>query len=113
MQPVGDGMFVMTAGRAGPEGLHTLCLDFLKSDLPAKLRTRFGGIVADLPPVLESADGPLLARGFDQLVLVVRAAATPVRYVQDAARALPSEPAIILNGGETNLPRWLRRLTSR
>jgi len=66
-------------------------------------------IIADLPALLQSASGALLAESFDNTVLVVRAAVTPLPRVREAISTLNTEPVVMLNGTRSNLPDWLRR----
>jgi len=66
-------------------------------------------IVADLPPILGSEVGPYVTDLFAPLVLVVRAASTPVVQVQHAVRELPVQPTVLLNQTSSAVPSWLRR----
>jgi Mrp family chromosome partitioning ATPase len=109
VQPLGEDLSVITAGQPDQHSTHALSARLLKSDLVRQMATRYGVVVADLPPALESTVGPSLARATDRLVLVVRAATTPMRQVQEAIVTLPAEPAVLLNGTQSDLPRWLDR----
>lgn len=78
-------------------------------DLIAQLRSRFGLIVLDLPPVLNSTDTQVLARLADQIVLVVRAQVTPAKLVRQALDELGEESllGVVLNDSRPDLPSWL------
>jgi Mrp family chromosome partitioning ATPase len=113
IQLLDDDLFVLTAGRTRNLSPQTLCVEFLRTDLQAQLRRRFSMLVGDLPPILESSGATALAGAFDKLLLVVRAARTATARARDAAGALPTKPAVLLNGTRSNLPRWLSQLTRR
>jgi Mrp family chromosome partitioning ATPase len=108
LYPVGDGLTVMPTGdfNVSPARLAT---EFLASNLLNELREDFKVIVADLPAILESTYAALLARAFDQRLLVVRARVTPVSMVREAMSQLDKEPAVLLNGTYSKVPRRLRR----
>jgi succinoglycan biosynthesis transport protein ExoP len=78
-------------------------------DVMTELRSRFGLIVLDLPPVLNSTDTEVLARLADQIVLVVRAGVTPAKLVRQALDQLGEETllGVVLNDSRSDLPSWL------
>lgn len=106
---VDEGLTVMTAGDVtGPPS--RLAKDLVSSSLLAELRVDFEVVIADLPAVLHSASGAVLAQAFtDNTVLVVRAAETPILKVREAVSALDADPVVMLNGTHSMIPSWLRR----
>jgi Mrp family chromosome partitioning ATPase len=80
-------------------------------DVIAQLRSQFGLIVLDLPPVLNSTDTQVLARLADQIVLVVRAEVTPAKLVRQALDQLGEDRllGVVLNESRTDLPSWLEQ----
>jgi hypothetical protein len=54
-----------------------------------------------------------MARVFDEILLVVRAGVTPAARVREAAADLPVAPNVLLNGSESSLPGWIRRLLGK
>jgi Mrp family chromosome partitioning ATPase len=78
-------------------------------DVIAQLRSRFGLVILDLPPVLNSTDTQVVAPLADQLVLVVRAAVTPAKLVRQALDRLTEEKllGVVLNDSRPDLPSWL------
>jgi Mrp family chromosome partitioning ATPase len=108
---VDDGLTVMTAGDLGTSPAR-VARELVSSSLLSELQVEFEVIIADLPALLQSASGALLAEAFEKRVLVVRAAVTPVGRVREAIDLLPAEPAVVLNGARSNLPAWLRQFFS-
>jgi Mrp family chromosome partitioning ATPase len=105
---VDEGLTVMTAGDITSPPSR-LAKELASSSLLEELQVDFEVIIADLPALLQSASGALLAESFDNTVLVVRAAVTPLPRVREAIAALNTEPVVMLNGTRSNLPDWLRR----
>lgn len=103
-----EGLTVMTAGNIG-RSPGRLANEFARSGVLTELQVEFEVVVADLPPLLHSATGPLLAEMFDCRLLVVRAGVTPIARVREAIELLPADPAVMLNGTRSSLPRWVRR----
>jgi Mrp family chromosome partitioning ATPase len=108
---VARGVTVMPAGDVGNSSSR-LANEVLASNLLKELQGEFDVIVADLPALLHSAAGPLLADAFEQLLMVIRADITPASKVREAAAHLRSEPSVLLNGTESSLPPRLNRLFS-
>ena len=69
-------------------------------------------VIVDLPSILGSYYGALVARTAESLLLVVRAAATPSSLVSRARDELKQQrvEGIILNQVHTRIPRWLQSL---
>src|SRR5256885_935098 len=64
--------------------------------------------IAALPPLLGCTFGQNVAAWFSALLLVVRTRVTPVARIREATAHLPVEPRVLLNGAQSDLPRWLR-----
>jgi Mrp family chromosome partitioning ATPase len=105
---VDENLTVMAAGDvSGPPS--RLARELASASLLSELQADFEVVVADLPALLQSATGALLAQAFDNTVLVVRAAATPVATVREAVSALDSQPVVMLNGTLSAIPEWVRK----
>ena len=110
VHPLADGISVATVGAAAGTGPRTM-IELLTSGVLSELAGECDVLVGDLPALLESNFGPLLADAFTQVLLVVRAGLTPLGRIQQAAAALRSEPAVLLNGTSPTLPPWIRKIT--
>lgn len=108
LRQVGENLTLMTAGEIenAPSRLAT---ELVGSGLLAELQMEFQAIVADLPALLGSPSGVLLADAFDSNLLVIRADATPISRVREALSSIQGQPVVMLNGTRSSLPRWLRR----
>jgi polysaccharide biosynthesis transport protein len=104
-----NGMSVITAGTPSTSPAR-LMTEVLSSGVLRQIGQSCDVVVADLPPVLGSSMGPSAVEAFDRLVLVVRAGVTPLGRVREAIATLGSEPALVLNGTSSTLPRWLRQI---
>jgi protein-tyrosine kinase len=71
-----------------------------------------GFYIIDLPPIITSGYGSLAASLPESLVLVVRAQVIPESMVVETCTQLKDVPihGIILNQGDSRIPRWLRQL---
>ncbi len=103
-----EGLSILPAGepaRAFPLAIRTAALP----DVVAELRLRFGMVVLDLPPVLNSTDTQVLARLADQVVVVIRAEVTPAKLVRQALDELGEERllGVVLNDSRSDMPSWL------
>jgi len=69
-------------------------------------------LIVDMPPVLTTPYGALLAQQLDAVLLVVRAGVTWDSYVQEACNELSdsSVEGVILNATRSYIPHWLQRL---
>ena len=112
IRPLGEGVFVLPAGSVNGSSPR-LVREFLSGSLLDELQGHFEVIIADLPPLLGSPSGYLLASTFFTKILVVRAGATPLSTVRQAVENLDSKPLIMLNGTRSRLPRWLQTLAQR
>ena len=69
-------------------------------------------LIVDMPSVLTTPYGSLLAQQLDAVLLVVRAGVTWDSYVQEACNELSaaSVEGVVLNATRSFIPRWLQRL---
>jgi protein-tyrosine kinase len=69
-------------------------------------------LIVDLPPVITTAYGALMASLVDALIVVVRAHVTPDAMVAETCSQLSGLPVegLLLNQVESHIPRWLQRL---
>jgi capsular exopolysaccharide synthesis family protein len=69
-------------------------------------------VILDLPPVLVSSDAVLLSDLADGLLWVVRAGATQASLVSRALEELDQSKlrGVVLNGSQSAIPSWLRRM---
>jgi Mrp family chromosome partitioning ATPase len=112
LQPVADGVQVMTRGVI-TEGSARCAYEIVNSTLLSEAGQHADVLIADLPPLLGAGPGPVLSRGFDQMLLVVRAGVTPMARVREAAAELPAAPNVLLNGSYSSMPTWIRRLLGK
>jgi capsular exopolysaccharide synthesis family protein len=103
---VNNGITVMTSGEVPPIPAR-LATKLVQSGLLDELQANYDIIVVDLPPIRYSSSGPLLAEAFKSLLLVIRANETPLTEVREAIELLDNAPALILNGTQSSLPRWV------
>jgi len=87
--------------------------ELLSTDLLDELTSLYEVAIVDLPPLLGSTDGPLLAAHFERALLVVRAQVTPLAQIEEAVGMLSTPPLLLVNGIRSSLPRWLRRLVDQ
>ena len=106
LRRIGD-LDVMTAGDHA-DGLPRI-LGAAESRLEHVL-SGYDVVVIDLPPLSEMAAGAFDSELFSSLLLVIRAGSTPLPVVHQAIKALPSPPSVVLNGVQSAIPRWLRKL---
>lgn len=104
-----NGLSVITAGTPSTSPAR-LMTEVLSSGILREIGESCDVIVADLPPVLGNSVGPSAVDAFERLVLVVRAGVTPLGRVREAIATLRSEPALVLNGASSTLPRWLQQI---
>jgi tyrosine-protein kinase Etk/Wzc len=98
-----------------PAGLATkhrsrLVRELFSTDLLDELSGLYEVAIVDLPPLLGTVDGPLLAAHFQKALLVVRAQVTPLSQIVDALGMLSTPPYVLVNGVDSRVPRWLSRL---
>jgi Mrp family chromosome partitioning ATPase len=112
LREVADGVAILPAGVA-TKHRSRMVRELLSSDLLEELSSLFEVSVVDLPPLLGSSDGPLLAAHFQSALLVVRAHVTPLTRIEEAVGMLSNEPFVLVNGIRSSVPRWLRRLVGQ
>lgn len=69
-------------------------------------------LIIDLPPVLTTAYGALIASLVDALLIVVQAQVTPQALIAETCSQLNGLPVegLLLNQVESHIPRWLQHL---
>lgn len=109
---VGEGVALMPAGSA-TRRRSRMVRELLASDILEELSGLYEVTIVDLPPLLGTTDGPLLAARFEKALLVVRAEVTPIAQIQEAVGLLTAKPFVLVNGITASTPSWLRRLVDR
>jgi MinD-like ATPase involved in chromosome partitioning or flagellar assembly len=112
MRPLSDGVWLIPAGVIAHSVTREVT-EIVKGGLLATIKGEADVVIADLPPLLGGGPGAAAARGFDNLLLVVRAGVTPVARVKEATADLHVAPNVLLNGAYSSLPVWLRRVLGR
>jgi protein-tyrosine kinase len=108
---VDNNLTIIPAGNGKQDAVRLLQQLRQKGSLNSLLRSN-ELLIVDLPPVVTSAYGKLMARLVDALVIVVRANVTPHTLIAETCAQLSGLPVegVILNQAESHLPRWLQRL---
>ena len=106
---IGEGVALLPAGMANKRRSR-MVRELLNSDVLQELSELYEVAVVDMPPLLGSTDGPLLAANFDNALLVVRAQVTPMSKVEEAVGMLAKPPLVLINGVTTSVPDWLTKL---
>ena len=102
---------VVPAGSASTDAVRLL--QRMREDKLSDTFLHTGGIlIADLPPVVSSAYGPLAASLFDSLIFVVHAGVTTELIASEAYAQLDGLPVygVVFNQVESRIPRWIRQL---
>ncbi|TMC81945.1 MAG: CpsD/CapB family tyrosine-protein kinase [Chloroflexi bacterium] len=111
-QTVEEGITVIAAG--APDGsAPRIVMDLERGKMLERVGKHYDVVIADLPPLLGCTFGQNVAAWFNDLLLVVRTRVTPVARIREATAHLSVEPRVLLNGAQSDLPRWLRNLTGR
>lgn len=76
------------------------------------MRQNYDTVILDLPSILTNSDAVLLTDVADGTICVVRAGVTPVTLVSRAVEQIEDTKlrGVVLNGSDTAVPGWLRRL---
>jgi protein-tyrosine kinase len=76
------------------------------------MRQSYDVVILDLPSLLTNSDGILLTDLADGVICVVRAGVTPAALVSRAVEQIEHGKlrGVVLNGSDTAVPGWLRRL---
>jgi Mrp family chromosome partitioning ATPase len=111
-QQVGDGITLIAAGPAEGSAAR-IVTDIQRGEVLERAARAYDVLIADLPPLLGCSFGQTIAAWFPDLLLVVRTRVTPVARIREATAHLPVEPRVLLNGVQSDLPSWLRKLTGR
>lgn len=106
---IGEGVALLPAGMANKRRSR-MVRELLNSDVLEELSGLFEVAIIDMPPLLGSTDGPLLAANFESPLLVVRAQVTPLAKVEEAVAMLAKPPVVLINGVSTSVPGWLAKL---
>jgi Mrp family chromosome partitioning ATPase len=112
LKPLSDGVLVVPSGIMVTSAARTMT-DIVKRDVLSELERQVDVVIADLPPLLGGGPGSSASQAFRDLLLVIRAGATPVARIREATEDLHVVPHVLLNGIHTDLPRWLRGVTGR
>jgi capsular exopolysaccharide synthesis family protein len=77
------------------------------------MRQSYDVIILDLPAILVNSDATLLSDLADGVICVVRAGVTPMTLVNRAIEQVEESKirGVVLNGMDSAVPGWLRRLT--
>jgi capsular exopolysaccharide synthesis family protein len=69
-------------------------------------------IILDIPPILVNSDAVLLTDLSDGIVFIVRTGVTPLDVINKGISQLDAEKlrGVVLNGADSSVPGWLRRL---
>lgn len=108
---VDDNLTIIPAGNGGQNAVK-----LLKKIQQQGLRQTFGHrnelFILDLPSVITSSYGALAASLVDTAVIVVRSEVLPGRVLEETCVQLKNVPihGIILNQGNSRIPRWIRQL---
>ena len=96
-----DNLFLIPGGRSVANPSELIANGRLKVLLD-KVTPLFDWILIDSPPVIPIADGTMIARSVDGVILVVRAEGTPVEIARQAKQELRERPllGVVLNRGE-------------
>jgi Mrp family chromosome partitioning ATPase len=108
IQPIREGLTLIPSGNGGL-GIFRVLRDALAGGLMDEMGMECDVIVADLPPLLVGSFTKLAAREFEGLLVVVRAAITPVDQLREATAGL-DQAALLLNGAHSKVPLWIRRM---
>ena len=106
-----DNLDFVPAG--GPAADHRRLLASSRMAAAADvMRQTHDVVIFDTPPVLTNSDAVVVSDLADGVVFVVRAGATPIALVQRALEQLDDDKVrgVVLNGNESSVPDWLRRI---
>jgi Mrp family chromosome partitioning ATPase len=69
-------------------------------------------IILDVPPILVNSDSVLLTDLADCVMCLVRSGVTPMDLVNKAITQLDADKlrGVVLNGSDSSVPRWIRRM---
>ena len=104
-------LFVVPSGAAQTEPAR-LFYQLVDRKVFDGLRSCFGNVVVDLPPMLNISYGPLAGALADRLLIVARSGATLTADLETLVTRIGKDrvSGIVLNGTDYRTPRWLRPL---
>jgi Mrp family chromosome partitioning ATPase len=110
LHPCLDGaVHVLPAGRLTGSASRVLRSDMLRQLISSAIKDHHL-VVLDMPPALSGSDVVPLGELTDGVLVVVRASATPARFVDQAIAKFDRDKVrgIVLNGQRSKIPAWLR-----
>lgn len=110
MRPVTTGLSVIPAGQTHGSISRAL-RQLAEIDLLDNLGNEGHVVVADLPSLLGNSVGRQAASLMADLILVVRAKVVSVTSIKEAIEGLQTTPRVLLNGTNSRVPGWARRLS--
>jgi Mrp family chromosome partitioning ATPase len=110
MRPVTTGLSVIPAG-VTHGSISRAFRQLAEIDLMDNLGNQGHVVVADLPSLLGNSVGRQAASLMADLILVVRANVVPAASIKEAVEGLQTTPRVLLNGTDSRIPGWARRLS--
>ena len=106
-----DNLHLMPVGRPTPNAGRVLRSVRIAAVMDA-LRRAYDLIILDVPPILVNSDAVLLTDLADSIICVIRAGVTPMDVINQGLSQLDPEKlrGVVLNGSESAMPGWLRRV---
>jgi protein-tyrosine kinase len=103
----GIDLSIVFAGASHPRPFALLSSPRLDS-LMTEMRERYAYVLIDTPPIVSVADGRVLSRSADGVLMVVRAHQTPRKMVMKALRLIDhrSVLGLVLNGHDRLMPQY-------
>lgn len=108
---LGNNLTVIPAGN-GQRNAVRLVQQIRQNNALRKLRHSDELLIVDLPSIVTTAYGSLMAGLVDALIIVVRAKVTPESLIAETCAQLKDMPVqgVLLNQVETNIPHWVRQI---
>ncbi len=108
---VDNNLTVIPAGNGSRDAVKLL-KQLQRSGLSKTFKHSNELYIVDLPSIITAGYGSLAASLPESIVIVVRAQVTPDKMIDDTCKQLSSLPihGIILNQGESRIPRWIQQL---
>jgi Mrp family chromosome partitioning ATPase len=108
---IDDNLTVIPAGNGSQDAIKLL-KQLQQNGLHKTFAHQNQLLIVDLPPIITTTYGSLAAGLLESIVVVVRAQVVPNSMVIETCKRLKDLPVhgIILNQGESRIPRWIRQL---